>query len=1274
MPARDLVADLAKAICERIPDQLSTSAIPFAEEYISKDLSPGLDPEVHTDDRLERILKLYIENLKIRIPQLLEVVIDKEVQVRCEPPQEIVKGGEKEDDQIPQEKEEGDRQEEEKEDDKTESISDPDVTEENIHSSVSEKGGTPGPQTIQNNGGTRKNIPKLGIPLGSLVPLPPLGRFGHPSPELRPVASSLLTGVRRGGNLEEPSDVTQPRNNRPTPKSKKRKPKGDSTPGDPETINEPSGPGVSRSNDLLNLRPRSKPASDPIPSISLDSGSDPSTKVSGKLPKNAVESSPEDQSSQLPAQRTEPTEPPKREPSLSRPNSEREESVESLNGSTKPNNIQADDVPSLPNTGSAVEAKASGNKDGLAQNIVTQDTPKRNNIKDKATLPTPLPKAESPSQFKNTVTNNSNGEDVDTPEPTFENDEPKDQSELVDSEGTPIEGTSTKVDNTGGSGPLENLEAIPQIHGIADLGEHPPMGASPRGESNSQRGLGSREYEPLLSNSDPVVEVPRSGDINTLPINILPPTSGNGEVPTTPENTYQSLPGEQFELFSSTETPTLTPDMVSGKPGPGSSSSESEDEERDLDLGLNTHISGSQTPIPKPAITPITGLGLSSEDLAGCKTLPVPSEPYIVGPEQDPLSGPPDSLSFSTSPSYQDTQPSSPLSLDTAPIFIPRELEVAKPEIPVTDIILEGTVQQEQNDKAMAAPVDEERHPGGQVDYTANSEKPDIRTTNKPKGQDEAHIPIPESRTPGPLTTRTPDRETSGPETPGPKTSNFEQTKVLAATEIADEKIPVPVQVQGESLQTVQPISQTPQSQNPMQNTPTTPNSGEETPIVAVTSSYPEGVAEIDAERESPIPLTPQNERTVTITDRDEIPPEGVQTTKGSSSSLLNKFSLGNVLPQLNLSRVLPVSLPGSGTSTQGQEKRETNGKEVPESEGTIIEYHKDAHSTLPSIPCTFPSTEKLLDETNTSFYGEAVPDLSDLEGELSAGNSSNDIWGQVILWLVTITLEAWIPYFELIGYFFFPSKAVEGSHVGLPSFNTLILDSWTPGLELLDFILSLPHTLPEHFVPESKHFSQPSIELWIPVLETVEYLLAAPNSVPYHLVFSSSTYISLPSTILGLLSSIIDSRPSSLPPHFDTKLKGVIPSFQTTLSFKPHDEAPLAPSTDEIAHSVLRDEFYLSGPSLTPSPSSNTQSLHSTECARIPCYYSRLYLYFVLLTWVLGSTQPTNSANILTSIISCSIPILVPALLHFKFSLGFPLSLLHLFFSSSKLLRNVSV
>ncbi|KAK6508349.1 hypothetical protein TWF506_010443 [Arthrobotrys conoides] len=732
----------------------------------------------------------------------------------------------------------------------------------------------------------------------------------------------------------------------------------------------------------------------------------------------------------------------------------------------------------------------------------------------------------------------------------------------------------------------------------------------------------------------------------------------------------QMFSEEQPEVIFSPALP--TPEMVFDKPGLGSplsdSSTELEDDDINISQSSKTQFSGIQTPMP---MGKATGLGLLTQDSTEFRTQQDPV--YIVESDQDPLFTP---------PYYQNPQLSLPQFLDNIPVVAPLGGTRAPPiqhslnDKPVATSVSEQVVTVEQVGFEDRIPTDILAINSDELNLENKGSEPGLDEqdpVNESEGKEKASLSSKESpTTASPLDS--PDLEPSNLETSSP-----EQIKT-PATKTVPEKVLPPIQVQTEVLKPTLPTAPVPGLQI---FTASDPES--ETPLAAAVSPS----------SDLPVNLGADDNRT--------------PNTKGLPSGFLSKISFGRILPEWGLktpllpnilpqipSVSLPWIVPVSLASSFNPTPKVISGTQ------TVESYH-DSLFVPPPIPGGFPHTEDFSEEPVAELCEVATSDPNTQLETSSTENSSSNIWDEIISLLNTILLQAWVPYFELIRYLAFSSKALDDSYTEFPVINSFILDSWTPGLELLHCIISLPQLLPEHIVPESDYFIQPSIELWTPVLEAVEHLSAALSQIPYHRLFYLSTYQSLAAFILGLSSTIGNLRSSTLPSKLVAQLTEILPSFPITSWLKLYDEALFQDTTTKDSPKEI--DAPISIPSSTPpscphesfsvctcqvlksfSPQTNSefnfytgfrfnpQLLQRAGCSNIPCSYSHLYLYLILLTWVTEPAYFAGSTRSFGSIVSCSLSIFLPILLHFKFSLGFPLSVLHLSYSSLRLLRNVLV
>ncbi|KAK6349036.1 hypothetical protein TWF730_009796 [Orbilia blumenaviensis] len=179
------------------------------------------------------------------------------------------------------------------------------------------------------------------------------------------------------------------------------------------------------------------------------------------------------------------------------------------------------------------------------------------------------------------------------------------------------------------------------------------------------------------------------------------------------------------------------------------------------------------------------------------------------------------------------------------------------------------------------------------------------------------------------------------------------------------------------------------------------------------------------------------------------------------------------------------------GGSVQGQVSSSVDAKQFSKDEGASLQ---DTTFIPPLIPGGFPQMEDIPSILETTTSKELCLGLDIPPNTLPLESVWDDIWSQIIFFLNVILLEAWVPGFEFISYLIFTFEAVINDNTGFPKLKTIILDSWTPGLVLLDCIVSLPHLLPEDTVPESIQLGQISIEFWVPILEIIKYLFALPG------------------------------------------------------------------------------------------------------------------------------------------------------------------------------------
>ncbi|KAF3146632.1 hypothetical protein TWF703_003902 [Orbilia oligospora] len=1324
MPARDLAEDLAKAIFKRLPGKIAKSQNVelLAENYLSKEPSPGLDPEISREVRLEKVFDRYIRDLDLYLPKYLDELLDEEVKGIPVLP----KGVEVEEDE---------------EDEKQEKSENADLE---LAPALHETGGEFDSQAILHTTNNPGSFSSPSTPSTSPAP---------------PGTLDSLTNPTSTGDFITSLNTTRPHNDQTTPGLTKETSEENSTPGSSGNFNQASDTGFSDSDSAFSSRPSSA-------GTSATSLFDPFDSIPDALPKT-VEGSPnqnvQSSSTDLPLlpQTTSPVELPS---TKSGADSQSVGQAPQLTSNTVPidpiNIINQNEVHTPVNSmAGPSEAKSfpgssnPGQENEIAKNDLNQHRPEDNSINEESSSPVPLPEIGSPfDQLSRSTTNTtstlSRPGNTQVPESTPEDYKPRGQSEILNSETTPIGGASA---STSLAPELPSLQ--PHISGSDS--------ANDSSDNNSQQDPTSVEAEstqPGGPRSNVVFDKkPSTDDIH--PFNAKSPVlTKNGFNPPTLGSPNQSLPKEQPETILSPALP--TPEMVFDKPGLCSPLSESsvepDDDDRTLSPSSKTQISRAQTPIP---VGKATGLGLLTQDSMELQTQQDPV--YIVGSDQEPLFTP---------PYYQDAQVSSPQFLDNPPLVVPlgeeRALPAAiqtseeagstlnsecnkptgglgvkdllnispakpleTPQLPsIHNITAGGTNQESLDDRPIVASVSEQaaRREGEQAGVknpihtdalTIIPEKFNPENKYSGSGTSERNL-VSELDREGEgslsskeLRTAASPLNPSNLEPSQPKTPCQKQVKGLSAlAETVLGKTLVPAKAQVEGLKSALPTAPVPK----LQKFPTSDPEAETSSVTTVSPS-PGVSADFDAD--------------------DEIP-----NTKDMSPGLLGKISLSNILPDWRLKTpILPNILPQMPTvslswiapvllTLRSEPTVKKNlvtdehtaildglkGNQVglgvlqgenSDSENGTDERYKDTIFILPPTPGGFPPMEEISEEPVTELLEmitsepDTHPDASSIE------TPSSNIWDQVISLLNTIILQAWIPYFEFVSYLTFSFKALNDSHTEFPIFNSLILDSWTPGLELLHYIISLPHLLPEHIVPESDHFTKPSIEFWIPVLEAVDHLLAALTRVPYHLLLSLSTYKSLASLILELSSTIGNLRYSSLPPEFVAQLTEILPSFPITSWLKLYEEAfsslfqktatkdspkensldPLpsssSPSCPHESFSVCTCQVVKSfSPQTNPEFNFyiglrfNPQLLQKAGCTNIECSYSHLYLYLILLTWVTEPAYIVGSTKSLGSIISLSLPIFLPILLHFKFSLGFPLSVLHLSYSSLRLLRNVLV
>ncbi|KAF3172665.1 hypothetical protein TWF788_009425 [Orbilia oligospora] len=1288
MPARDLAEDLAKAIFKRLPGKLAKSQNVelSAENYLSKEPSPGLDPGISREVRLEKVFDRYIRDLDLYLPKYLDELLDEEVKRIPVLP-------------------EGVKVEEDEEDEKQ-------AKSENaglelapaLHETDSEFDSRPILHTTNNPG----SFSSLSTPSTSLAPPGTLDSLTNPPP-----AGGFLTS----------SNKSRSQNDQTTPGLTKESSEENFTPGSSENFNQASDTGFSDSDSAFSSRPSSAGTSATSLFDLFDSIPDALLKTVEGSPNQNVQSGSTGQP--LLDQTTSSIEPSSIE---SGSESQSVEQVPQLASNTvpiDPVNIVKQYEAHTPINSMAGPSEAKsfpgssnpGQENEVAKNDLNQHRPEDSHINEESSSQVPISEVGSPfDQLSGRTTNTASTlprpGDTQVPESAPEDYKSRAQPEILNPETTPIGGAST---STNLAPELPSLQ--PQIFGSDSSNDS--------SDNNSQRGLASIGVNPTqseASRSDVVFErKPTTED--THPVNPESPVLAKNEFnPPTLGSPNQSLPKEQPEAIFSPALP--TPEMVFDKPGLSSPLSESsvepdddDNDDRTLSPSSKTQISRAQTPIP---VGKATGLGLLTQDSKELRTQQDPV--YIVGSDQELLFTP---------PYYQDAQVSSPQFLDNPPLVAP--LGVARvppaaiqtseeagstsnsecnkptgglgvkdlmkisptkllgtPQLPsIRNITAEGTNQESLDDRLIVASV------FGQA-ARREAEQVDIKNT--------IHTIIPETFDPENKYSRSgaSERNIVG-ELDGEGNGGLSSKELSTAASILDKD-------QAEGLKSTLPTTPDPK----LQNFPILDPEAE-TPSVTAVSPSSGGPADIDTDNKTP-------------------------NTKDLSPRLLSKISFINILPDwrlktpvlpnirpqmpsISLSWIPPLSLTSRSDSTARKDlgtdehtaildglKGNQVGLGVPQeenldSENSTDELHKDTVFILPPTPGGFPPVEEPSEEPVTELLEMIISEPDTHPDASSIKTPSSDLWDQVISLLNTIILQAWIPYFEFVNYLTFSFEALNDSHTEFPIFNSLILDSWTPGLELLHYITSLPHLLPEHIVPESDRFTQATIEFWIPVLEAVDHLLAALTRVPYHLLFSPSTYKSLASLILKVSSTIGNFRYSSLPPEFVAQLAEILPSFPITSWLKLYEEAfsslfqktATKDSPKENSLDPPRSSSSLPCPhesfsvctcqvvkSFSPQTNSefnfyigfrfNPQLLQKAGCTNIQCSYSHLYLYSILLTWVTEPAYVVGSTKSLGSIISLSLSIFLPILLHFKFSLGFPLSVLHLSYSSLRLLRNVLV
>ncbi|KAK6526949.1 hypothetical protein TWF281_010145 [Arthrobotrys megalospora] len=524
----------------------------------------------------------------------------------------------------------------------------------------------------------------------------------------------------------------------------------------------------------------------------------------------------------------------------------------------------------------------------------------------------------------------------------------------------------------------------------------------------------------------------------------------------------------------------------------------------------------------------------------------------------------------------------------------------------------------------------------------------------------------------------------------------------------------------------------------PMASAPSSPTSSvysaseSDTSLLTTASSNSEHSVDISADEDKPNFVEEQN-----VTPKNQSPeilPETIPSATSSPLGLLGSILTPKILPEWSFGTLIPPTLafqipsiplpksiptPLSSLCNPGptecvakaehtktildnpdhdQYASNTYSREISiaNSEDNSLERHQDTLFIHTPMPGGFPCAE-----LEALLCGEISSDLN-ISSELSpTENIWDSVWGQIIFFLCTILVQAWRPCFELIDLLILSSQSLGGIRTELLPVKGLLLESWTPGLVLLNSLFSLPGLLPEDIVPSSTHITQPSIELWVPVLEVIQCLLALLNSIPYHLMFSLSTYKLLASFILRLSSSIGKLRSMSLPPEFVAGLMEITPPhFLIPTWLKHYDETFSTLFRSSATENLLKDESQSSPVSRSPccqsvsvctcqilksvSPTTDSaisfsigfrfdpKSLPNIGCTNIQCSFSHLYLYLVLLMWVSEPAHYSNSAKSFGCILSSGLSIGLPILLHFKFSVGFPLSVLHLSYSSLRLLSNI--
>ncbi|KAK6333310.1 hypothetical protein TWF718_011127 [Orbilia javanica] len=728
------------------------------------------------------------------------------------------------------------------------------------------------------------------------------------------------------------------------------------------------------------------------------------------------------------------------------------------------------------------------------------------------------------------------------------------------------------------------------------------------------------------------------------------PVLENSESSIKSENTDQLFQEDQIEAIPS--PPLLTPEMEFDK-GPGSPLSESSTDPEDDD-GPNfgpvpkTQFSRTHTPIPSaPPGKTANALGLFDQDNTAYQTQQIPSPPvFIVESDQDQSIGFPESIALLGPPYDGNDQPILSQLQNNLPVTVPVD-EPSMVQIPKGS----NTGRDKQ-----AGNVESEE---SKDDSIKPSSKPETTLTHDLIARD----PIQQERDEQPSETLIYE---------GPTPEEQENLNDQAQADILG---------------------------NPGNSVPQSKRSVPETNNRSTTS-------ELGEDQKTSLPSTKSQMVAPTVDSLDaqssHSEKSNPEQTKGSVLGSPNRTSLGNILPEwclktpllpnilpqalsVSLSWMVPASLnptfdlnvkatPGTkksttpfGSSVENGDSLDSREKGLSNSEDPAVEFGDDTPFLPPPVPGSFPSSEEPLTESGSPFYEGVSTESNTPLDEPSIENTPSDVhrWEKIILLIVTALLEAWKPCFELVGFLTFSSKAFKDGHTEFPFLNTFILDSWTPGLELLHLITSLPHLLPEHIIPESTHVIQPSIELWVPFLEVIGHPLAELSQICYHL------YKSLASSFLKLPSAIINLPSSFRLPKLASQSKEASSPSPIASRYESYDDASL--SSPEGKATEVDPKRETNSPVPSPEFRSSTQWLQSAGCYNVSCFYSHLYLYLILLTWITG--EPASYAGSTRNfgfILSSSLSIILPLLLHFNFYLGFPLSVLHLSYSSLRLLQNV--